>query len=316
MVGTHVDITERKQGEEKLRETTQRLELATASGQLGIWDWNVKENTMVWDERMMELYGVTPDSFINNVDVWVNALHPEDKNRALEECNVALGGKGDYNTTFRILHPDGKIVYIKADGLVIRNKDGDPLRMIGINRNITQSKLAEEELLKAKTRAEESENKLMAKNVEYECINEELIQTNAELLAAKESAEENETRLRSYFQLGLLGMAITSPEKGWVELNDTICNFLGYTKEELIQKTWLELTHPDDIELDISNFNKVLNGETDGYKIDKRFISKTGDVIYTEVAVRCTRDNNKKVKYFLALMNDITERKTSRKKNC
>lgn len=130
-----------------------------------------------------------------------------------------------------------------------------------------------------------------------------------ELIYLKETSEENEKRLRNYFQLGLLGMAITSLDKGWIEVNETISDFLGYTKDELMRKTWSELTHPDDIDKDIDLFNSVLRGEREGYKMDKRFMRKDGGVIYSELSVNCVRDDNGKVKYFLALINDITERK-------
>jgi len=129
------------------------------------------------------------------------------------------------------------------------------------------------------------------------------------LIEAKAKVEENESRLRNYFQLGLFGMAITSIDKQWIEVNETICNFLGYTKEELLKKSWIEFTHPDDVEIDLSHFDKVIKGETNGYKLEKRFIRKNGETIYTELEVQCLRDEKRNVKYFLALINDITERK-------
>ncbi len=123
---------------ERAREIESRLKLAVAAGQLGIWDWDVKDNIMNWDERMFELYGISHDIFPNNVDVWINNLHPEDKQRALDECNAALKGEKDFNTTFRIIHPDGNILWIKADGMVIRDSENNPARMIGINKDITE----------------------------------------------------------------------------------------------------------------------------------------------------------------------------------
>jgi PAS domain S-box-containing protein len=158
------DITDRKQAEQNLIEASvqiknseYRLKLAIASGQLGIWDWNIKENTMVWDARMFELYGITQNDFSNNFDVWTNGLFPDDKERALDECNAALKGEKNFNTIFRVLHPNGTVLYLKADGIVIRDSAGEPIRMIGINKDITESKLSEQELIKAKEKAEESD---------------------------------------------------------------------------------------------------------------------------------------------------------------
>lgn len=145
------------QAKEKIEESEYRLKLATTSAGLGIWDWNLKENTMVWDERMFELYGITRDTFPNNIDAWTNGLHPEDKQMALDECNAALNGENDYNTSFRIVHPDGNVLYIKANGSVLRDENGNPIRMIGINRDITERRLAAIQLQIEKQKAEESE---------------------------------------------------------------------------------------------------------------------------------------------------------------
>lgn len=151
-----IDISQRKQTLNQLEESEQRLKLASKSAMLGVWDWNVKENTMEWDGRMYELYGVKKETFVKNVDAWINGLHPDDKERAIAECNNALDGKSNFDTTFRVKHPDGKVLYIKGDGLVIRDSTGIPIRMIGVNRDVTESKLSEIELLEAKEKAEEA----------------------------------------------------------------------------------------------------------------------------------------------------------------
>lgn len=129
------------------------------------------------------------------------------------------------------------------------------------------------------------------------------------LIRAKISAEVNEERFRKYFEQNLIGFAITSPEKEWIEVNSAVCDFLGYTKEELFQKTWADLTHPDDLEADITQFNRILIGEISGYKLDKRFLHKNGSIVYTELSVRRENDPNGNLRYFLKLMNNITERK-------
>jgi PAS domain S-box-containing protein len=106
---------------------------------------------------MFELYGITRETFPNNIDAWTNGLHPEDKQMALDECNAALNGEKEFDTSFRVIHPNGTVLYLKATGSVIRDVDGKPLRMIGINRDITEANLAEEQLLIAKEKAEESD---------------------------------------------------------------------------------------------------------------------------------------------------------------
>ena len=119
----------------------------------------------------------------------------------------------------------------------------------------------------------------------------------------------SEERFRRYFELGLIGMAITSPTKGWVEVNDQMCETLGYERSELVKLTWAELTHPDDLAADLANFNRVLAGEIDGYSMEKRFIRKDGEVIHSTLSVKCLRCADGSVDDFLALVQDITARK-------
>ncbi len=143
------DETEKKIAEEELSKASERLKLATSSGQMGIWDWDLTNNSMVWDDRMFELYGITRATFITTIDAWTSGLHPEDKQHTLDECNAALAGTKEFRTTFRVLHPGGAIVHVKADALVIRDTDGKAIRMVGINADITQQKRMEEELQKS-----------------------------------------------------------------------------------------------------------------------------------------------------------------------
>ena len=122
--------------------------------------------------------------------------------------------------------------------------------------------------------------------------------------------QESEERFRTFFEQGIIGMCITTIKGSWVEINSVICDYLGYSRDELLKLTWVELTHPDDVEKDLFELNRVIDGEIDDYVLEKRFIRKDGSVIYTEISVngiRNAKDNT--VDYFLSLMQDITDRK-------
>ena len=114
--------------------------------------------------------------------------------------------------------------------------------------------------------------------------------------------------LRRYFDLGLIGMTITSPTKGIVEVNDEICRILGYDRHELLRMTWAEMTHPDDLPSDVANLNRVMAGEFDGYSLDKRWIRKDGTIVYSAMSLKCVRDVHGTVDFFVALVQDLTER--------
>lgn len=127
--------------------------------------------------------------------------------------------------------------------------------------------------------------------------------------SAQQALLWSETRFRRYFELGLVGMAMTSPEKGILEVNDELCRILGYERSELQQKTWAALTHPDDLAADIVQFNRAMAGEIDSYTLDKRWIRKDGHIVDSIVSATCVRRSDGSVDYFIGLLQDITRRK-------
>ena len=126
---------------------------------------------------------------------------------------------------------------------------------------------------------------------------------------AEEALRTSEERFRRYFELGLIGMALTSTTKGILEVNDELCRILGYSREELLRKTWAEMTHPDDVAADVRQFERVLAGEIDGYILEKRWLRKGGGVLHSVMAAKCQRRPDDSVDYFVGLVLDITERK-------
>jgi PAS domain S-box-containing protein len=120
---------------------------------------------------------------------------------------------------------------------------------------------------------------------------------------------ESQENFQRYFDMGAVGMCVTSPEKGWIEVNEYLCKMLGYSREELAQLTWSELTHFDDLDADLELFNEVIIGRRESYQIDKRFIRKDGTALYTTLFVSCHRNADGTVRYLLASLIDITERK-------
>lgn len=125
----------------------------------------------------------------------------------------------------------------------------------------------------------------------------------------EESLRQSEATLRKYFESPLIGMAMTSPERSWLEVNEKLAEIFGYTKAELLQMTWVELTYQDDLQVDLEQFNQLLAGTSDSYSMDKRFIRKNGEVFYASISVNCVRRTDGSVHYFVALVQDITERK-------
>jgi PAS domain S-box-containing protein len=123
---------------------------------------------------------------------------------------------------------------------------------------------------------------------------------------AEAALRDSEERFRNYFDLSLTPMAISSPEKGWLRVNQRMCDLLGYTREELLKRTWSELTHPDDLAADVAQFGHMMAGEIDGYTLEKRFICRDGRVVDTVRSTRVVRPPDGRPAYCLTQLLDIT----------
>ena len=144
------DISASKGALQSVTETKLRLELAAKSGGLGVWEWNIAAGTVDWNDRMCELYGISRDAFDGTIETWSRALHAEDRQRAWEAGEAALRGDKEYSSEeFRVVHPDGKVLTIKSDAIVMRDGEGNAVRMIGLNRDITEQRYLEAQLLQA-----------------------------------------------------------------------------------------------------------------------------------------------------------------------
>lgn len=106
-------------------------------GSFGIWDWNILKDDLVWDERMYELYGRKPTEFKNTFDAWIQFIHPDDSLITKSSIETALDGGAPFNTVFRINWPNEESRYIRAMANVTLNAENKPIRMTGINWDVT-----------------------------------------------------------------------------------------------------------------------------------------------------------------------------------
>jgi PAS domain S-box-containing protein len=135
---------------EELRTITERLKIANNSAEIGVWDYNILTNELVWDEKMFAIYGLSREQFSGAYDAWEAGLHPEDKLRTVAELTAAIKGSATFDTEFRVIWPDGSVHYIKASANVLHDATGKPTQMIGINLDITKRRLVELDLLRLK----------------------------------------------------------------------------------------------------------------------------------------------------------------------
>lgn len=179
--GVAQDITQRKRLELDLKdakftveENNNRLRVATDAAHLGIWDWHFETQHLEFDDRMFEMYGYHKDCEETTMDLWNNGAYEEDKDRVEQEVMDALAGIKPFNTEFRIQHPNGKVVHIRAKGIIVRDKANNPVRMIGVNQDITTTKTKELTLL-AKNRQLVDFSNIVAHNLRAPLINLEML---------------------------------------------------------------------------------------------------------------------------------------------
>jgi len=148
------DITGRKKAEEAMEQISTRFSLATRAGGVGVWDLDIVNNILLWDDQMFVLYGISKESFGSAYETWKSGLHPDDLELADSVMQMAIRGEKEYDTEFRVVWPDGSIHNIRALAIVQRDSSGNPLHMIGTNWDITENKKNEAILLEAKYEAE------------------------------------------------------------------------------------------------------------------------------------------------------------------
>jgi PAS domain S-box-containing protein len=132
-------------------------------------------------------------------------------------------------------------------------------------------------------------------------------------LAGKASPDDvslQNSLMKLFFEMPLIGIAVTCPRtKRWIFFNERLCQILGYCREELAEASWPDLTHPHDLQKDLAHFDRVMAGQTDGYSMDKRFIRKDGGVVWARIDVRAVRKPDGTLAFFVALVQDIGDRK-------
>ena len=146
------DITDQKQTNEELKTLNERLSMATEIASLGVWDWDLQTNTVTWNNKMFEIYGLISTEQVPYT-VWARAVHPDDLSQAESDLRRTIIEKSKVFMEFRIIRPeDGSIRYLQAIESAITNEKHKVIRVVGINIDITDQKQNELAL-------RESENK-------------------------------------------------------------------------------------------------------------------------------------------------------------
>jgi PAS domain S-box-containing protein len=284
-----IDISSRRKAEQALRESEAKFrQLADAMPQI-VWASRPDGLVDYFNRRWYELTGAgdRPPADQN----WLQVLHPEDRQKCLERwyASVQTGQPYQIEYRFRFSSTEDYRWHL-GRALPVRNGEGRIVRWFGTCTDIHDQKLAEERLRE---------------------MNATLEQRVAERTAALRESEE---RFRSAFEFASIGMALVSPEGRWLQVSRSLCELVGYSELELLATDFQSITHPDDLDTDMSFRRQILEGTIDTYQIEKRYIHKQNHVVHVLLSVSLVRDASSRPLYFIAQIQDISQRKEAEKR--
>jgi len=253
-----------------LAESEEKTRLLLESVGEGVFGVDLEGKIMFINPAACILLGYEQDELLNEAIHQKIHYHRKDgSDYPVEECPMRMA-----YTVGETYHVDDEVLW---------RKDGNPIDVIYISTPI------------------KNDDQIVGAVISFQDVTDRRL--------AEEELRASEGRFRGYFEHSQIGMAVILPDKGWVEVNDRFQQMVDYNLDELRDMTWEDLTHPEDVEADVENYERMINGEIDFYAKDKRFIRKYGDILYCNIAVACTRDDDGKVNIVLASLLDITERK-------
>ena len=149
----------------------------------------------------------------------------------------------------------------------------------------------------------------ISKSQELAAANRGLQHEMVERNRAEEELKGSEKRFSTAFEHASIGMALVSPDGRWLKVNRALCGLIGYTKEEFHERTFQDVTHPDDLETDLAQVREILAGKILSYEMEKRYFHKDGRVVWVLLSASLVRDARGAPLHFIAQIQDITERK-------
>ena len=154
--GIYIDVTNQKNIEQALTHSLQRLDLAQQAGHIGVFDWDVQSGRLIWTEEEQRIFGILPGTFEGTIEAWTKRVVPEDAERMKGEMRVAMEQRAPQMTfDFRIITPAGAHRWIEGAARFTYGENGEPLRMVGVNVDVTDRKEAENALRAADRRKSE-----------------------------------------------------------------------------------------------------------------------------------------------------------------
>ncbi|MGC8713060.1 MAG: GAF domain-containing protein [Leptodesmis sp.] len=267
--------------EQRVHQRTTQLQLALSTAGMGLWEWNMLDDTKVWSPENYALLGFCADERGQVLDLdgtvlsshptyplFLERVHPEDRERLIQAQDRALEARSLYEIEYRIVFPDGTIGWRYNRGSYLFDQQGQPFKLMGICMDITQRKQAEAAL------------------------------------------RQSEEQFRAIFDNAPIAISLARVTDFHLErVNKAYRALLGYGEEALKSLTDLDLTHPEDVTQNVELVEQMKRGERSSFQMEKRLIKKNGDLIWATLTAALIRDPDGQPLYSIAMIEDITERK-------
>ncbi len=283
MVGFGVDITAQKKAEAALKISNERFSYASQATSDALWDWNMLTDEIFVGETYSTLFGHQFENNTITATACESFVHPEDREAYLKKYEETLNGKDlKWTDEYRYLKADGSYAYVSDKAIIIRNKEGEAIRMIGAMQDITERKNVEEQ------------NRLL--------IEENNRNKNIQLNEAK-----NMYRLLADNTVDLV--CLHNLDTSFEYISPSIVKLMGYTPEELIGELPMNFVHPKDLELIQNSFVSFITEEEDeNAHVEARFRNKKGDYVWFEIKATIVKENGEPISFQTSARN-ITQQK-------
>ena len=293
------EVAERRQVEERLRLSEERLRLTLDGAQLGIWHHRLEPEHLDWSDTCCRHLALPPGETPSYAG-FLAALHPDDRARVRAIVDTSLANRQDYAAEYRVRWADGSVHWISALGRVYCRADGTPERLGGVTLDITKRKRLEEELQGLNATLEQ---RVAARTADLVTAQDQLRQALARMA-------QSESKFRTIFEQAPLGIALLDGHRGEIlDVNQGLERILGRTAAELAELGWEAVTHPEDLPAERAQVARLIAGESDGFQLEKRYVRPDGALVWGQLIVATVALKDEDRQLHLALVNDITQRK-------
>ena len=230
MIGMIRDVTERKQSEDALRKSEERLHLAQTVAGMGVWELELKSGAFTMDDAMCHLMGLVPGQDNHDIEAGIARVHPDDRESMRTAQQNALQGHPRTHSTYRVVHPGGEVRYLETLAKLFHHAEGSDARLIGSTRDITERRLAEQQI-------EASRAELLASNLQLENMVIQLRQMAVKAEAGNQSKREFLTNMSHELRTplnGVIGMAQMLRETALSQEQDSFAEIIYQSGNSLL----------------------------------------------------------------------------------